>query len=66
MLACGLAMVVWIVTFAAWQLPRISATVAVLVLLATAVACIAAIARTRRKRVGELQPPEAPKGRYPR
>ena len=64
MLACGVAMVVWIVAFAVWQLPRISTAVALLVLLATAGACIAAIAWARRKRIGELQPPEPPEGRH--
>jgi len=64
MLACGVAMVVWIVAFAAWQLPRISTAVALVVLLATAAACVVAIAWARRKRVGELQPPEPPEGRY--
>jgi hypothetical protein len=64
MLTSGVAMVVWIVAFAVWQLPRISTAVALLVLLATAGACIAAIAWARRKRIGKLQPPEPPEGRY--
>jgi hypothetical protein len=63
MLACGAAMVVWIVTFAVWQLPRISTAVALVVLLAAAAACVVAIAWARRKRVGQLQPPEPPEGR---
>jgi Flp pilus assembly protein TadB len=64
MLACGVAVAVWIVAFAVWQPPRISTVVALLVLLATAGACVAAIARARRKRSGELQPPERSEGRY--
>jgi hypothetical protein len=64
MLASGVAMVVWIVAFAVWQLPRISTAVALLVLFATAGACIAAIAWAMRKRIGKLQPPEPPEGRY--
>ncbi len=53
-----------IVGFTVWQLPRISTAVALLVLLATAGACIAAIAWARRKRIGKLQPPEPRDGRY--
>jgi hypothetical protein len=64
MLACGVAMVVWIVGFTLWQLPRISTAVALLVLLATAGACIAAIAWARRKRIGKVQPPAPRDGRY--
>lgn len=64
MLASGVAMVVWIGAFAVGLHPRISTAVAFLVLFVTSVACIAAIVWARRKRLGELQPPEPPEGPY--